>query len=254
MKLAFIVTSCIEVKNEYPLTYSKVRSFFSSEDRLRQTITTVASLDCIAAKKDATIYVVDASEDWQKYSNNFWYQTNLKFVSIKQEFPEIFDAVTSHPNKSYCECLILHSFMTKYRAELLEHDYVFKVSGRYFFDSAFDIDLFKQYNRDKIFFKHPIENDWQDWWGYHMVDLRKQTGDNRLRQYCSVLFGFGQMQFDYMLNVIGKIKDTIFDPTNYHYDVETLSYFFTRDRVSDIIHTDWCVYGFHGPDGRFVRY
>ena len=146
MKLAFIITSCIEVKNEHPLTYSKVRSYFSNEERFRQTITTVASLDALT-KNDSTIYLVDTSEHCEPYRNNFWYQPNLKFISIKEEFPEIFDIVTSHPNKSYCECLILHTVMTKYKEEFLAYDYVLKISGRYFSDSSFDKDIFKQYNK-----------------------------------------------------------------------------------------------------------
>jgi len=251
MKTAFIITSCIEVKNEHPLTYSKTRSYFSSEERLRQTITTIASIDSLV-KKDATIYIVDASEHWENYANYFWYQPNLKFISIKNEFPEIFNTVTSHPNKSYCECLLLEAFMSKYREELVSHNHVVKISGRYFLDSNFDIEIFKK-NNNKIVFKHPIKNEWQDWWGYNMVDLRQQQNNNILYQYCSVLFGFSSLQFDYMLGTIKKIKDTLVDPVNYHYDLETLSYFFTRDS-QDIIHANWIVYGFHGPDGRFVRY
>jgi hypothetical protein len=252
MSTAFIITSCIEVKNEHPLTYSKTRSHFSSDERLRQTIGTVASLDSLL-KSNTTMFLVDASENWEKYSNYFWYQPNLKFISVKNEFPEIFETVTSHPNKSYCECLILEAVMTKYRDELVAHDNTVKISGRYFLDSNFDSTIFDHYDHDRIFFKHPIINDWQDWWGYSMVDLRASQNDNNLRQYCSVLFGFGRAQFDYMLNVIKQIKDTLADHTKHHYDLETLSYFFTRDN-NNIIHTNWIVYGFHGPDGRFVRY
>lgn len=252
MSVAFIITSCIEVKNEHPLTYSNTRSYFSSEERLRQTITTVACLDSLL-KSNVTIYLVDASEHWGNYKANFWYQPNLKFVSVKEEFPEIFDVVTSHPNKSFCECTLLEAFMNKYRDELLAHDYTLKISGRYFLDSSFSTEIFDQYNQDKIFFKRPLSAEWQDWWGYSMVDLRRQQNNNYIYQYCSVVFGFGRQQFEYMLNVVRQIKDTLADTRNHHYDLETLSYFYTRNN-NNIVHTDWIVYGFQGPDGRFVRY
>jgi len=253
MKLAFIVTSCIEVKNDYPLTYSKVRSHFTTDDRFRQTVTTLASLDALL-KKDATIYLVDASEKWEYYRDTFCYQPNLKFVSVKDEFPEIYETVTTHKNKSVCECLLLYSFMKKYQDELLTYDFCFKFTGRYFLDSSFDKDIFNQYSTDKLFYKNYLEFEWQDWWRYEMIDLRAAQGNNKIRQYSTVLFGWGRQKFDYMLNLIKHIKDTIEDPDKYHYDIETLKYFYTRDQEDSIVHTDWMVYGFVGTDGIFFRY
>ena len=114
MKKAFIVTSSIEVNNNNPLTYSTVRSYFSNEERLRQTIMTIASLDLVS-DTETTIYILDTSENWQQYRDQLLYQKNLKFISIKEEFPDIYEIVTTHPQKSYCECLSVSTFIRKYQ-------------------------------------------------------------------------------------------------------------------------------------------
>jgi len=254
IKKAIIITSCIEVNNNYPLTYSKIRSVFTDAERWRQTVQSIATIDLAMSREDTTIYLIDASEHYQQYKDILKYQPNLKFISIKEEFSEIFDIVRSHPNKTFCECTILKNFITKYQLELSNYDFIFKFSGRYFLDSSFNINTVAQYNTNTIFFKHPMKYDWQDQWGYQMVDQRLQQGDNKLYQYSTVLFGFGSQQITNILNVIGKIVDLLLDQTMLHYDMETLIYFYTRSLKEHIVEMDWCVYGFHGPDGRFVRY
>lgn len=253
-KTAVIITSCIEVDNNYPLTYSIKRSVFNSNERWRQTISSIAAIDHAMGKDDTIIYLVDASENYEEYRALLGYQTNLKFISIKEEFPEIFNIVRSHPNKTFCECTILKNFITKYKEELSKQDFIFKFSGRYFLDSSFDIDYTSQFENDTIFFKKPMAYDWSNSWGYQMVDLRLEQKDNKLRQYSTVLFGFGNQQINNMLDIIGKIVDLLLDPTMLHYDMETLIYYYTRSLKEFIVETDWIVYGFHGPDGRFVRY
>jgi hypothetical protein len=96
--------------------------------------------------------------------------------------------------------------------------------------------------------------DWNDGWGYQMVDLRLEQRDNKLRQYSTVLFGFGSQQINNMLNMFGKTIDLLSNQNMLHYDHETLIYYYTRSLKDHVIETDWVVYGFHGADGRFVRY
>jgi uncharacterized radical SAM superfamily protein len=81
MKKAFIVTSSIEVNNNHPLSYSPVRSYFSNEERFRQTIMTVASLDLIS-DSETVIYILDTSENWSTYKAQLSYQKNLKLPLI----------------------------------------------------------------------------------------------------------------------------------------------------------------------------
>jgi hypothetical protein len=130
MKKAIIITSAIEVNNNYPLTYSPVRSHFTSEERFRQTVSTIAAFDQ-ASDENTTIYLLDVSENSAVYSVLLRYQTNLKFISIKESIPEIWEEVTTHKNKSYCEQTIIYCFLEKYKEELSQYDYYIKFSGRY---------------------------------------------------------------------------------------------------------------------------
>jgi hypothetical protein len=253
MKKAFIITSAIEVDNSKALTYSKIRSYFSNEERLRQTIATIASVDQ-ATDDDTTMYLLDISDNWQQYRDLLGYQTNLKFISAKEQFPEIYDRVRSHPQKSHCECLLLATFMNAYKDELSEHDFQFKFSGRYILDRSFDKSLFNESSRGKIFYKRPLKHDWQEWWGYSMVDRRLQQNNNTLHQYCSVLFGWSKEYQSKYLDFFNSVALMLSQPALHHYDVETLGYYLTRAYESDIIETDWRVNGWLGPDGRFVRY
>lgn len=253
MKKAFIITSAIEVSNDHPLTYSSVRSIFSADDRLRHTVMTVAALDMLS-DSDTTIYLLDTSDNWLQYRNTFLYQKNLKFISVRDEFPEVHQTITSHPNKSHCETLLLATFMRAYKVELEQYDFLIKMSGRYFLDSSFDTSIFNVYNKDKIFYKKPREYAWNDSWGYDMVDNRAEQGNQMLRQYCSVVFGWGKGYNPQFLDMFTGAAEILSQESCKHYDIETLGYFFTRPFKNDIIETDWIVYGWHGTDGQFMRY
>ena len=253
MKKAFIITSAIEVSNDYPLTYSNVRSHFNSVDRFNQTIFTIANLDAVAST-DSTFFIIDASDNPDSYRGVVSYQKNLVFISIKEEFPDIHRLVKEHPNKSYCESLILATFMSRYKNELSEYDYFFKMSGRYFTDSSFDVTIFNDSNLDKLFFKAPLKFSWNEHWSFEMVDRRKIQGDNNLYQYCSVLYGWGKNHYGNMLDIYRVICEITSHPTGMKYDVETLLYFFCRKFEQSIVPVDWKVYGWDGTSGTFLRY
>lgn len=253
MKNAFIITSSIEVDNNFPLTYSTTRSFFSSEERLRQTIMTIASLD-LASKRDTTFFLLDTSNNYQEYERLLRYQPNLRFISIKENFPEIFEIVTTHPHKSVCESMLMSSFLRKFKPLLRGYDYIFKMTGRYFVDGLFDTSIFNEKNKDKIFFKRPLEFTWKDEWQYHMVDYRKEQETNTLRQYCTVLYGWGQSYYDQFLDIFTALPYIVTQPNMGHLDVETLIYYFTRPFQDDVIETNWLIYGWDGASGKFWRY
>ena len=253
MKTAFIITSTINADNKFPLTYSPTRSYFSAEERLRQTIFTVNSIDQATNRDDTVIYLVDSSPDWGNYIRSFLHQPNLKFISFDFDHPEINQIVNTHPNKTRCESLIMSTILNRFKKELEEFDYVFKVSGRYFVDSSFDINILEN-NPDKIFYKKYSEHDWQDHWGYDMVDRRSIQGDNKLRQYCSVLFGWGKKYQTQFADMYTTMASMLSQSHMHQYDIETLGYYFTRPYEADIIETDWIVNGWHGADGKYVRY
>ena len=43
-------------------------------------------------------------------------------------------------------------------------------------------------------------------------------------------------------------------PSMNHYDIETLSYYFTRQHESTVVETDWIVSGWDGTSGRYMYY
>jgi hypothetical protein len=253
MKKAILVTSVIDVDNNHPLTYSKVRSYFSNEERLRQTIYTIASLDK-SIDHDTTIFLVDASDNPELYRKMFSFQRNLVYINAKTEFPEIYNLIRTHPHKSHCETLLQIYFFTKFKEYLKTYDYFFKVSGRYFTDSSFDLNLCIDTNTDKFFFKSPMQFEWSDTWNYKMVDRRLAQGNNLLFQYSTVLYGWGIQNYDSMIDIYRVVAEFTDNSKTLHYDIETLIYFFTRDYSNRIIETDWTVYGWAGADGTFLRY
>ena len=253
MKKAFIVTSAIDIDNSFPLTYSNTRSAFTNEERLRHTVFTLASLDA-RTDNETTLFLVDISDNYSQYRSLLSYQRNLVYVSVKEEFPEVYKIAKSHPNKSYCETLILLAFINKYKAVMEQFDYIFKISGRYFIDRSFDVSLFNEYNKDKIFFKRPMKFEWNNSWPYDMVDQRSLQGDNLLYQYSSVLYGFGADMLDRIIDIYHVIETFTGHPDKIVYDVETLLYYFTRVYQDKIIETDWTIYGWDGTSGTFLRY
>lgn len=253
MKKAFIITSSIDVSNDYPLTYSQTRSYFSAEERLRQTIYTLASLDSIR-DDNVDIFLIDASETWEQYESILRHQKNLRFISIKKELSEIYNTVRTHQNKSHCETLIVSTIMAKYYNDLKNYDFLIKLSGRYFVDGSFTTNLFNEYNKEKLFFKKPLTFEWSDSWGYQMVDRRDIQGDNKLYQYSSVIYGWGSNYYDKILDINRVICDITGQDSGKFYDIETLLYYFTRDFDHDIITVPWTINGWYGADGRYLKY
>lgn len=253
MNKVFIITSCIETDNNYPLTYSNTRSIFTIEERFRQTVFTLTAVDLIK-DQNTKIYLIDSSENWKKYREIFSYYPNLNFIGVKDEFPDIYEICRSHPNKSLAEAITLSSFLTKYKDDLKESDYLIKISGRYFFDRDFNTEIFNETNTDKIFFKNPLEFEFDESWNFKMVDRRSIQGNNKLYWYCSGIFGWGTQYTEKMLDIFRVISVIMKHPDCMHYQIETLLYFFTRQFEKDIIHVDWKIIGFDSVSGNFIRY
>ena len=81
MKKAFLITSVIDIDTSAPLTYSNIRSVFDKEERLRQTIFSVTSLDLVS-DNDCTFFLIDLSDNNENYENTFSFQKNLKYISV----------------------------------------------------------------------------------------------------------------------------------------------------------------------------
>ena len=250
MNKLFVVGSSIQTKNA-PLTYSKVRTVFSNEERFRQTIFTVNSIR--AAFPTSKIVLVDSSEEYKEYQDTFRFFKNTEFIPLKELDQTAFETVNTHPNKSLCESLLLNTFYRKFKKEIKEYDYVIKACGRYFYFD-FDSSLFNVENLHKIFFKRPLNFEWDDSWNYSFIDRRAEQNNNRIHQYCTVLYAFGSSQLEKMIDINEAATHLLNKTPMRHYDIETLSYYLTRPYEKDIIETDWRVCGWDGTSARFMYY
>ena len=250
MSKCFYVTSCIDVESETPFTYSSQRSFFSNEERFRQTIFTVNSIKCLCP--DAYVYVVDTSKPNETYEKILESYVGVQYIPMIEYLNETeYKTITEGNHKSIGEITLLQSFIKNFKFELQEYDHLFKVSGRYFLDNTFDS---KKFKHKKIYFKSPLAFRWKDTWNYSMVDRREEQGNDLLYQYCSVFYGYHSSYLDYFEDLYKNILEIIQDPDKKHYDIETLVYFLTRKDKKSIIEDNILVTGWDGSFGTFFRY
>lgn len=250
MRKLIIVGSVIQTRKDAPLTYSPNRSAFSDEERLRHTVYAISALR--DKHPDTHIVLVDASDDPKDYKQTFAY-LNVTYVWIQDISAEVANTVRTHPNKSLCEALLINTYIKANKAQIKNYDYVIKGTGRYSLMN-FDNSLFTPENTDKIFFKRPFIYEWDDVWQYSLVDRRMQQGDNKLRQYCTVVFGFGIEHLDKFIEIFDVIVDLLQNDALKHYDIETLIYYLTRPFEKNIIETDWRVLGWDGVATRLMYY
>jgi hypothetical protein len=232
-------------------TYSPTRSHFSADERFRQTIFTINSLR--NSFPDAKIAVIDSSDDYSEYLSTFQYFKNTEFIPLKELDYNAFEIVNTHPNKSLCESVLLNTYYNQYKKEILSYDYHIHACGRYFYWDLNDR-LFTEENKDKIFFKRPLVFPWNSSWRYSHIDLRHETGENVLKQYCTVLYAFGTQHLHKFIDINEASIHLTQQRGLMHYDIETLSYYLTRHYKDVIIETDWRVCGWDGTSGRFMYY
>lgn len=250
MNSVFVVGSSIQTR-DIPLTYSKVRTVFSDEERFRQTIFTINSIRNLFPL--SKIYIVDSSENYKKYQSLVSHFFNVHFIPLKELNESAFEIVNTHTNKSLCESLLLNTFYSTFKKELQNYDYIVKACGRYFY---FDFNnlLFTENNKNKFFFKKPLKFEWDNNWNYQFIDRRTQQKNNKLHQYCTVLYAFGSSRLDDMIDINTATIHLLDQNPMKHYDIETLSYYFTRTFGNDVIETDWKVCGWDGTSARFMYY
>ena len=250
MKKCFYVTSCIDVENNIPFTYSKQRSFFSNEERFRQTVYTVNSINCLCP--DAHIFVLDTSKPNQKYKLILESYPNVQYIQMINYLNETEHKIITEGNhKTVGELVLIQNFIKNFKFELTNYDYLFKLSGRYYLDNTFDSKKFKS---KKIYFKTPLMFEWEESWNYEMVDRRKEQENNFLYQYSPVFYGYHSSYLDYFEKLYSNILNIIEDPNAQHYDIETLMYFLTRKDKEFIIEDSILVNGWDGCSGEFFRY
>jgi hypothetical protein len=245
----FIITSTISPRTGH-LTYTNIRSYFTSEERFRQTLGTINSIH--NSYPESQIIVLDSSDDCQNYKINLSMIDNVIFVSLKELSSNVTEIVNTHKNKSLCESLMLNTFFTHYKEYVKQFDYIIKVSARYLIFNFYNI--FSEENKDKILFKSPIGFEWSDSWQHEMVDLRHEQGDNKLYQYCTVIYGFGSTHLGKFMDINESVVHLVNQKNMEHYNIESLMYFLTRQYKEIIVETPWKVSGWDGTSGNFLYY
>lgn len=143
-----LITSIINTPN-LPLSYSKIRSVFSREERFLQTRNTVESIrDKLSNSK---IIIVECS-DFNEEENNY-FKDNCDYILNLWNKKELHDYIFG-TSKSLGEGTMTIEAL-KYIKELkLEYQYLYKISGRYWLNENFKIEniqnnIFKRIDKDE---------------------------------------------------------------------------------------------------------
>ena len=257
MKTIFIIHSSIDIPAGAP-TYEFVtndhriyrldRNFFTSDERLRQTVYTVM---CVKnCNNTAPIKIIDSSVDAFRYNDIFKPFKTVEVVPVESISKEAFDLCNNQKNPSAGVAATLSSYFQQNIEILREYDFIVMITGRY--GMIMDQSLFTSENRDKIFIKKidktsmlyekPLDNT--------ISYLYSGTGIEP-RQYNSQLYAFGR---DHLINFTEIFNKMLYDFTdNIKWRrtcfFEDLLYYYTRPYSDKIIETEWFTYGWSGKKG-----
>ena len=146
----FLITSVINTGNN-PWTYTNVRSVFSPDDRYSQTLNAIATIrgKCPAAKIilcDCS-YISDAMNIALKEATDLYIQAYTN--------KEIHDSCIQSNKKGYGELLQTKHVVNHLVNNNIRFRRLFKISGRYFLNSSFNIDKF---STEEYSFREPFPN------------------------------------------------------------------------------------------------
>lgn len=249
MKIAVLITSTIEVDNKTNFIYQPhlKRSFWTTEQRLEQTIHTINQFKKFAPNID--LYLLDSSKNFQEFQTIF---SNINYIPLYSINPNIIEKTHTSKIKGLCESLLLDTFIDSNKENLLKYDYIIKITGRYFINETFDLKILNSFNMNKIFTK---EISWVD------IEKFKNTGYelfcNKNKKFPYVLtciYSIGKYKFDLYFNSIKKI---IYMYENYQLDdvaLETLFFHTLLTNFEDYYHIPWKVYGLCGVTGQSIHY
>lgn len=237
-KNCFIITSSIEVDNNYPLDLwndRRVRSDFCNEERYRQLCYTLFNLRNI--DRDAKIYVIDTSFDYEKYYSLESLYSNITYYPLAKHNQGAALITNINNNKSYCEALLLHSFVSANLEELSQYDFIIKMSGRYSFEMNVN-DL----QKDKIMFVRKYERQNNPENIYYIIPSTIYALDTK----------FLNLYVDILHKICGVLGEN--DETYAIYSMETMLYDYTKEYEEDIVYTGWITRGFSGISKGYIWY
>lgn len=250
MKRAIVIGSSIEIDNNFDFNNLGTRSYFSTEERARQTMFTLNSIKSHFPNDE--VYLVDSSGiNLKKYLK---YPTieGINLISIQDIDEDIAYTIRTHHNKSYCEALLLKTFFNSYEQELNKFDFIIKTTGRYWFHTPIDTSMFTKDNINKVFtkyeyvFDHPNKEKWGP-------DEFRVDGhpDYRVGNIPTILYGWGRDAFK---SILEFWEFTLKSTQTTSYDVENIFYYWAYQHKIPQYKLNWVMLGYGGNNGKFYSY
>lgn len=253
MRNCYIITSAIEVDNQYYIKGNQIRSLLTTEERLADTEKSIQSI--LRWDSNATIFIVDISKT--DFSNLQTKYSSVKYINLASELPDLANICRTHPSKSWGESMILLSFLAKYKNYIREnYDFLTKCSGRYYFCNDLTSD-FSIENIDKFLFKHPVR--WDRAELHYLTENFLPSDmyvDNKFSGYYTVAYAVGNKQLDRYETVLFACAQMADRFSKYFYvDLEYLLYKIIGDfdLRKYVLEVDWTIEGRGGQNGKYFK-
>lgn len=249
MRIAFFISSVLDLEktNNLGFTYSSKRTFFSPEERLRQTQFTLNSIDFFFP--EAKKFVFDSGYNSEKYRNEILsFQSNTEFISHEEINSDTTEIIRTNSCRGLCESLITHSFFHIKQDELMNYDYIVKISGRYFI-KHFNTSSLNEENMGKIVIKNPYIWEWDDNWHYP-----NKFNKNGFMKYCPTqCYAVGRNKIEQFKNDMKNIaEDYVANPSIQYVDYECQFTYHVVDK-NEVFETDIITAGWTGTNGRYTQ-
>lgn len=189
MKIAFFVSSAINLDDSPEDISYKKRSVYTAEERLMQTQFTLSNINF--ACPGADIFLMDVSKNAEEYKARLQYVPNLDFSCLETIDPESANLARTTNSKGLAETINTCKFLTTYYGKLRDYDFIIKISGRYFFNN-FDTTLFVEENKNSTFFRQVPMPFWNSDWG--IPELFKK--DDYLAWAFTATYAIGKYKLD----------------------------------------------------------
>lgn len=260
MKFVYLIGSSIDVSNENALRYWYKRSFFTTEQRLSQTLKTVENIKTLDPQ--AEIYLIDSSEKvFTEFTDLAQQDQRFHYVRIQDHNSELAHKVRTHVSKSHGECLLFLEFFRHYKSQLKQFDYVVKISGRYNITSESytrSDEIFNESGKDHWYFIGPQHWDHELWKHVkHLYPNDVADSEGKLNFVITSLFCVGVNRIEDH-EVLLAAATALTDTTNklYYMDIEYIMYYLFKqmnwfDRTRSL---PWQVEGLSGQTGQYTVY
>jgi len=255
VKKLWLVTSCALLDKNTPFKGTATRSFYTNEQRIEQTLETLKSVQVLDSAADIMLLDTSANKI-QEFLDFAQRNPNVYYIHLADLSADAALISRTHTSKSHCEANMLVELFKHYRKQILDYDFVIKISARYQFDkNYFNLDYFNDINLDKFLSLKEINYPRQQ--AQHMENLRPYNFlyDDRVRGLKTVAYGVGKkklIQWEYLMALCCQYtKET---SSMYWLDIEYILHHLMHEfnLLTDVVETTWQVIGNCGITGRKI--